>query len=92
MAPKKKLSVKLKKRAKKKTTRQNLMVVSEIAGLPFIAVCKACGTRFKTNPENRGSLEHAKEHLQYEFDRHKCKPLDVSQNAVRIVSEATENK
>ncbi len=76
MAPKKKLGVKLKRTFAQKPARQNLIILSQISGLPFRAVCKECRTRFKTKPEDRSSLEHAKAHLQYEFDRHECKPLD----------------
>jgi hypothetical protein len=79
--------------AKKQTraSKKRLIVTCETAGLPLMAVCGACGTKFETKPENRSSLEHAKAQLGYEFQRHDCKPLDVSQNAVRIVREATEN-
>jgi len=34
----------------------------------------------------------AQANLQQQFDTHKCKPIDSSQNALRIVREATEDK
>jgi hypothetical protein len=76
----------------KSVSNKQLIVTSETAGLPLLAVCSVCGTKFETRSENRSSLEHAKAQLRYEFDRHNCKPLDASQNAARIVREATEQK
>ena len=80
------------KKRTKSASKKKLIITCETAGLPLMGVCEACGSRFETNSENRSSLEHAKAQLRYEFDRHECKPLDASQNAVRIVREATENK
>ena len=34
--------------------------------------------------------DEASANFHGQFDKHKCKPLDASQNAVRIVEEATE--
>jgi hypothetical protein len=47
---------------------------------PAIGVCERCNDQFKgTN-------------IQAQFDAHKCKSVDSSQNALRIVREATEDK
>jgi hypothetical protein len=48
--------------------------------LPSIGVCERYNTQFKGTD------------VQAQFDAHKCKPIDSSQNALRIVREATENK
>jgi hypothetical protein len=37
-------------------------------------------------------IEAAKDDIQERFNVHKCKLTDSSQNALRIVREATENK
>ena len=57
--------------------------------LPIIGVCEACSQQFKShNPEtDKGEWE-----ISIEFSNHECKPLDSSQNALRIVLEAPENK
>jgi hypothetical protein len=80
------------KKRTKSTPKKMLIVTCETAGLPLMAICSACRTQFETAPENRSSLEQAKYQLGYEFNRHECKPLDSSQNALRIVREATEGK
>ena len=50
---------------------------------PMTGVCERCNLQFK------GDSERA---LKSAFDAHKCKPTDSSQNALRIVREATEDK
>jgi hypothetical protein len=57
--------------------------------LPAIGVCERCNSQFKSN---QTSQDDAEKEIQAQFDAHKCKPVDSSQNAVRIVREATENK
>jgi hypothetical protein len=47
---------------------------------PAIGVCERCNSQFKDAD------------IQVQFDAHKCKPLDSSQNALRIVRESTEGK
>lgn len=49
----------------------------------MMGVCERCNSQFK------GATEHA---IYAAFDGHKCKLTDTSQNALRIVKEATENK
>ena len=45
-----------------------------------LGVCERCSAQFKDAD------------IQAQFDAHKCKPTDSSQNALRIVREATEGK
>jgi tRNA(Ile2) C34 agmatinyltransferase TiaS len=47
---------------------------------PAIGVCERCNAQFKGDG------------IQAQFDAHKCKPMDSSQNALRIVRESTEGK
>jgi hypothetical protein len=49
---------------------------------PTLAICERFSAQF------RGSDSE----IQAAFDAHDCKPMDSSQNALRIVREATENK
>jgi hypothetical protein len=53
-----------------------------------IGICEHCNVQFKS----RQPLEaDAEAEIRAQFDAHKCKSLDESQNAARIVREATEN-
>jgi hypothetical protein len=45
-----------------------------------LGICERCNAQFKGD------------RIQAEFDTHKCKPVDSSQNALRVVREATEGK
>jgi hypothetical protein len=47
---------------------------------PALGICERCNTQFKGND------------IQAQFDAHKCKPMDSSQNALRIVRESTEGR
>ena len=49
----------------------------------MIGVCERCNSQFKAD---------SKRLVKSAFDAHKCKPTDSSQNALRIVREATDNK
>jgi hypothetical protein len=50
-------------------------------------VCERCGSEFGS----RLSGEAADAEIQTAFDAHKCKTLDSSQNALRVVREATKS-
>jgi hypothetical protein len=57
---------------------------------PFSGVCERCAFRFEAKS---GNWILAMEEIKAAFDAHKCLlPLDSSQNALRVVREATENK
>jgi hypothetical protein len=59
--------------------KRNLRIVKQN---PKLAVCERCSSQFRgTDAEIKAA-----------FDAHDCKPLDSSQNALRIVREATEGK
>jgi len=53
---------------------------------PAIGVCERCNAQFKS------SLPSPDTDIQAQFDAHKCKPVDSSQNALRIVRESTEDR
>jgi hypothetical protein len=54
-----------------------------------LGVCERCSSQFHSNQPGEDGAEAE---LKAAFDAHTCKPLDSSQNALRIVREATENK
>jgi hypothetical protein len=53
-----------------------------------IGVCERCNSQFKSTELSK---DDARADVRAQFDAHDCKPLDESQNATRIVREATEN-
>jgi hypothetical protein len=57
--------------------------------LPAIGVCERCNSQFKSS---QTSQDDAEKEINAAFDAHECKPTDSSQNALRIVREATEDK
>jgi hypothetical protein len=56
---------------------------------PLTAICEHCNQTFQSHDE---IAEMAERELQALFDVHKCKLVDSSQNALRIVRESTEGK
>jgi hypothetical protein len=69
-----------------------LRIVKCINNAPSLAICEYCNAQFPTPSYLIGQREKAEAAIQAAFDAHKCKPGDCSQNAVRIVREATEDK
>jgi hypothetical protein len=61
--------------------KRKLRIVKK--GPPMIGVCERCSSQFKADSERA---------VKSAFDGHKCKPTDSTQNALRIVREATEDK
>jgi len=66
--------------------KRNLRIVRET---PLLSICEYCYMRFSSEVM---PSEAAKCDIRAQFNVHKCKLLDSSQNALRIVREATENK
>ena len=50
----------------------------------MLGVCERCGSEFGS----RLSGQDAEAEIEAAFEAHKCKPLDSSQNALRVVREA----
>lgn len=55
----------------------------------YLGVCERCGEQF---PSQNSKRSEARAEVGTAFDVHACKPLDESQNALRVVRQATENK
>jgi hypothetical protein len=60
---------------------RKLRIVKQTA--PMIGVCERCNSQFKAEFERE---------IKVAFNAHKCKLTDSSQNALRIVREATDDK
>jgi len=56
---------------------------------PAIGICERCNAQFKSS---KPFGDEAATEIGQAFAIHKCKPIDSSQNALRIVREATEDK
>jgi hypothetical protein len=68
-------------------SKRKLRIVRQ--GPPTLGICERCNTQFKSG---NFTQDAAKIEISAAFDAHTCKPIDTSQNALRIVREATENK
>jgi hypothetical protein len=58
-------------------------------GLYKFAVCERCNSQFKSSLRYHDAAENE---IKMQFDDHKCKPMDISQNALRTVHESTEDR
>jgi hypothetical protein len=56
---------------------------------PLTAICECCNQTFKSRELGAKSATYQVRRL---FEVHTCKLLEGSQNAVRVVPEATEKK
>jgi hypothetical protein len=65
--------------------KRKLRIIKE-SPPPAIGVCERCNAQFKS------SLPGPDTDILAQFNAHKCEPMDSSQNALRIVREATEGK
>lgn len=72
--------------------KRKLRIVKYIGPAPHVAVCESCNQQFRVTYGKEFTAEDATRVLQEQFDAHKCEPVDSSQNALRIVREATEGK
>jgi len=62
-------------------------IVKRKNNIPVLGVCEYCNAEFAADPETIGRPQDAHACIQKQFIAHKCKRLDASQNAVRIVSK-----
>ena len=58
----------------------------------MLAICERCNAQFKADMHIIGQLAKAEASINEQFAAHTCKPIDSSQNALRIVKESTEDK
>jgi hypothetical protein len=64
--------------------KRALRVVKWLSTTPAVGVCAFCSQQFKVPMSSLSRTMDAQANLQQRFDAHKCKPLDSSQNALRI--------
>jgi hypothetical protein len=67
--------------------RRKLRIVKTTPNLG--GVCERCGRQFESSLTDRSTAEVE---VSAAFDVHTCLALDASQNALRVVHDATENK
>jgi hypothetical protein len=63
--------------------KRKLRIVEK--GLYRFAVCERCNSQLKSSLRYTNAAE---EEIQQQFDHHKCKPIDSSQNALPIRRES----
>jgi hypothetical protein len=68
--------------------KRNLRIVKRIRNIPALGICERCNEQFVGDPD-RGNAQSS---IQNQFNAHKCKPMESSQNAPRIVRESPEGK
>lgn len=68
--------------------KRKLRIVKRVRNVPVLGICERCNAQFSGDPAS-GNAQSA---IQGQFNAHKCKPMDSSQNALRIVREAKEGK
>jgi hypothetical protein len=66
--------------------KRKFRIVKRENNIPVLGVCECCYAEFAADPETIGRPMDAHAHIQRQFIAHKCKRLNASQNAVRIVS------
>jgi hypothetical protein len=69
--------------------KRSLRLVKWIDDAPSLGICESCNAQFAAPSYLHGQREPAEAAIRSAFDKHKCKPEDASQAAVRIVREAT---
>jgi len=67
--------------------KRNLRIMKK--GPYKFAVCEVCNSQFKSSLRYPNAAENE---IKGQFDDHKCKPMDISQNALRTVHESTEDR
>jgi hypothetical protein len=70
-----------------RAAKRKFSIVKRENNIPVLGVCECCSAEFAEDPETIGRPKDAHAHIQKQFIAHKCKRLDASKNAVRIVSE-----
>ncbi len=69
--------------------KRNLRVAKWIGTTPAVGFCTSCAATFKVPLDSLKRTPDAQESLRKQFDNHKCKLLDGSQNASQNVQEPT---
>jgi hypothetical protein len=71
--------------------KRQFRIVKRENNIPVLGVCECCNAKFVADPETIGLPKDAHAHIQKQFVAHKCKRLNASQNAVRIVSGSAKS-
>jgi hypothetical protein len=70
--------------------KRKLRIVKHDAGGALLGACIRCNKTFEAPRAVVGPARQLD--IAKQFDAHSCKPVDSSQNALRIVRESTEGK
>jgi len=70
-----------------RAAKRRFRIVKRENNIPVLGVCEYCNAEFAADPQTIGRPNDAHAHIQKQFIAHKCKRLDASKNAVRIVGE-----
>ncbi len=73
-------------------SKRNLRIVKHAGRIPTLGICERCNGQFSVVAGALTDADAALASISDQFDGHKCKPMDSSQNALRIVREATDGK
>jgi len=68
--------------------KRNLRIVKRIRAIPSLGICEQCNAQFAGDPQ----YGNAQSSIQGQFNAHKCKPIESSQDAPQIAHPATESK
>jgi hypothetical protein len=71
---------------------RKLRIVKRAGSIPTLGICERCNAQFSVAAEAMIDEHAALASIGDQYDAHKCKPMDSSQNALRIVRESTEGK
>lgn len=69
-----------------KAARRKFRIVKRENNIPVLGVCEYCNAEFTADPQIIGRPQDAHAFVQKQFIAHKCKRLDASRNATRIVN------
>ena len=72
--------------------KRKFRIVKRENNFPVLGVCEYCNAEFAADPETIGRPKDAHAHIQKQFIAHKCKRLNASQNAVRMVSGGAKSR
>jgi hypothetical protein len=72
--------------------KRNLRIVKWAGHIPTLGICEHCNAQFSVAREALADPDAALASISDQFDAHKCKLIDSSQNALRVVRESTEGK
>ena len=70
--------------------KRKLRIAKHDADGALLGVCIRCNTAFEAPHGSKGPARQID--IAKQFESHKCKPMDSSQNALRVVRESTEGK